>query len=58
MLIKKHYEKITMYCNKESYDKIIQYIPYDEIIIIENNKNNIAEYKFDIIKKHYEDIGN
>jgi hypothetical protein len=34
--LKKLYGNVTMYCNKIAYENIIKYIPFDEIIIMEN----------------------
>jgi len=50
--LKKHYNHVTMYCNQKAYDTFIKYIPYDDIIIMEN-KNSIDlwnGYKIDVLK--------
>jgi FkbM family methyltransferase len=51
LTLKKYYGSVTMYCNRLAYDTFIKYIPYDNVIIIEN-KNTIdwwSAYKLDII---------
>jgi len=34
--LKYYYGSVTMFCNKTAYDSFIKYIPYDEIVIREN----------------------
>ena len=52
LTLKKYYGKVDMYCNQKAYDSFIKYIPYNDIIIKENN-NSISlwnYYKVDVLK--------
>jgi len=40
--IKKLYGHVTMFCNQKAYDTFVKYIPYDEIILMENK--NVFKY--------------
>ena len=56
--IKELYGHVTMFCNQRAYDTFVKYIPYDEIIIVEN-KNNFrywSLYKVDSLRYFNEDI--
>lgn len=56
--LKKYYKRVSMFCNERAYKTLIKYIPYDEIILIEN-KNSFkfwSYYKVDIIKLIEEDF--
>lgn len=46
LTLKKYYGNVTMYCNKEAYDRFIRYIPYDEIILLENSHNNPVYWSY------------
>lgn len=37
--LKEQFGKVTMYCNEIAYDNIFKYIPYDNIIFIDPNKD-------------------
>lgn len=53
LTLNKYYGKITMYCNQKAYDSFIKYIPYDDIVIMEN-KNDINfwnYYKVDVMRR-------
>jgi len=58
LLLKKHYGRVTMYCNKKAYDTVVRYIPYDEIIIKENHydQNFWSAYKLSVIEEIKEDF--
>ena len=58
LTLKKYYGAVTMYCNKKAYDTFIKYIPYDEIVIKENNYTTDywSAYKLDIISEMKEDF--
>lgn len=47
LTLKKQYNSVTMYCNNVAYDKLIKFIPYDEIVIKDNNSN--IDYKIKTI---------
>lgn len=53
LTLQKYYGSVTMYCNQKAYDSFIKYIPYNEIIIIENNNSFDfwSYYKVDIINQ-------
>lgn len=52
LTLKKYYNNITMYCNKNAQKKLIKYIPYDKVNIVENKNSSLfwSYYKIDIIK--------
>lgn len=54
LYLKKYYNSVTMYCNSKTYNSIIKYIPYDEIIIMENTDG--INYKLQIIEDIVEDF--
>lgn len=58
LTLQKYYGKVTMYCNQKAYNRFIKYIPYSEIIIVENNNSFDfwSCYKVDIIKLQTEDF--
>jgi len=52
LTLNKYYGHVTMVCNQTAYDAFIKYIPYDEIILMEN-KNDFMFwnlYKVDAMK--------
>jgi radical SAM protein with 4Fe4S-binding SPASM domain len=55
LVLKKNYGYVVMYCNKIAYDSFIKYIPYDEIILLEN-KSSILSYKIQVIEDINEDF--
>ena len=50
--IKNLYGHVTKYCNQKAYDSFIKYIPYDEVIIMENENDfrYWSLYKLDSIR--------
>lgn len=57
LTLKEYYGSVTMYCNQAAYDKLIIYIPYDEVIILENiytDSNFWSMYKVYVISKQIE----
>jgi len=52
LTLNKYYGEVTMYCNQKAYDSFIKYIPYSEIIILENNNSFDfwSCYKVDVIR--------
>lgn len=52
LTLKKYYGSVTMYCNRKAYDTFIKYIPYDKIIIKENQYTQKfwSAYKLDVIE--------
>ncbi len=58
LTLKKYYGHVTMYCNESAYNTFIKFIPYDNIII-RNNDNDIEfwnKYKVDVIAQQNEDF--
>lgn len=51
--LKQHCGKVTMYCNNDAYESLIKYIPYDDVVIMENTNSfqywNL--YKLDVMRK-------
>jgi hypothetical protein len=45
ILLKKHFGKVIMYCNRLAYDEMLKFIPYDEFIIEEFDYLNSDNYK-------------
>jgi len=58
LTLNKYYGHVTMICNQEAYDGFIKYIPYDEIIFLENKYDFIfwSAYKLDAIRLIDDDI--
>lgn len=56
--LQEHYGSVTMYCNKGAYDSLIKYIPYDNVIKVENQNDFLmwSKYKLDIMKLVGEDF--
>jgi len=56
--LKVRYGHVTMYCNQIAYDTLFKYIPYDEIVIMENENGMDFwnKYKLDVIKTIGEDF--
>lgn len=54
--LKKNNNQITMYCNKHAYELIIKYIPYDEVILMENKYDDPLLYKLSVIEDINEDF--
>jgi hypothetical protein len=52
LTLNRYYGHVTMFCNQTAYDSFIKYIPYDEIIILENNNSFVfwSYYKIDAMK--------
>jgi hypothetical protein len=52
LTLKKYYGSVRMYCNQRAKDKLIKYIPYDEVKIVENKNDEMfwSYYKVDVIK--------
>lgn len=50
--LQKMFGSVTMYCNQQAYDSFIRYIPYDELIIRENDNPFLvwSKYKTDIMR--------
>jgi len=58
LTLNKYCGQVTMVCNEEAYNSFIKYIPYDEIIFMEN-KNDIdfwSIYKIDAMKLFSDDL--
>jgi hypothetical protein len=58
LTLNKYYGHVTMICNKDAYDNFIKFIPYDEIIFMEN-KNSFdywSVYKIDALRLIGEDV--
>lgn len=54
LTLKKYYGSVTMYTNQLGFETIVKHIPYDEIIILEN-QHGIERwnlYKLQAIKKN------
>jgi len=58
LTLNKYYGHVTMICNQEAYDSFIKYIPYDEIIFLENKYDFVywSAYKLDAIRSMSGDI--
>jgi len=58
LTLKKYYGSVTMYCNQKAYDNIIKYIPYNNIVIIENESSFEfwSYYKIQIMKQMSENF--
>jgi len=58
LTLKKYYGHVTMYCNENAQKKLIKYVPYDEVKIVENKNDTLfwSYYKVDIIKGMREDF--
>lgn len=54
LILKKNYGKVTMYCDKKTYNTVIKHIPYDEIVIMENVYSNSLLYKIFVIEQQHE----
>lgn len=56
--IKEQYGPISMYCNHKAYESFIKYIPYDEIITMENNNPFLvwSKYKTDVMRLINDDL--
>jgi hypothetical protein len=56
--LKERYGSVTMFCNQGAYDSIIKYIPYDDVVIKENDNPFImwSKYKLDCIRMVDEDL--
>lgn len=54
--LKKLYGSVTMYCNRLAYENTIKYIPFDEIIIMENKYEDNLLYKLAVIEDLKEDF--
>jgi len=52
LTLNKYYGDVRMYCNQAAQDKLIKYIPYDEVKIVENRNTELfwSYYKVDIMK--------
>ena len=50
--IRKHVGPITMFCNQQAYNSFFKYIPYNNIVIMENKNPFLmwAKYKIDVMK--------
>jgi len=58
LTLNRYYGHVTMICNESAYNSFIRYIPYDEIIFLEN-KNDVKFwniYKIDALKSIKEDV--
>ena len=53
LTLQKYYGEVTMYCNQKAHDNFINYLPYDEIKIVENDNSFTFWnfYKVDVIRK-------
>jgi hypothetical protein len=58
LTLKKYNGSVTMYCNSEAYSLFIKYIPYDDVVIMENsNKFDFwNKYKIDVMRQVDEDF--
>jgi hypothetical protein len=59
LTLKKWYGHVTMYCNQHAYDTIIKHIPYDDVVILENEYNNIkfwSHYKVQVMNQMKENF--
>lgn len=58
LTLKKYYGYVTMYCDKKGFNTLVKYIPYDNVIIKENNNSFKfwSYYKVDVIKEMKEDF--
>jgi len=58
LLLQRMYGSVTMFCNQQAIDSIIKYIPYDKIIIRENDNPFLmwSKYKIDIMRTIDDDI--
>lgn len=58
LTLNKYYGHVTMICNKQAYDAFIKYIPYDEIIFLENKYSFDfwSAYKIDALRLIDEDV--
>jgi hypothetical protein len=56
--LKEQHGSVIMFCNQSAYDSIIKYIPYDEVIIKENDNSFImwSKYKLDCIREVNDDL--
>jgi hypothetical protein len=56
--LKKYYNSVIMYCNKNAYENYIKFIPYDYVIIKENKYDYKYWnwYKLDVIEQQIEDF--
>ena len=56
--LKKIYGSVTIFCNQEGYDSLIKYIPYDEIIFMENDNypEMWSKYKIDCLRTINDDF--
>jgi len=58
LTLKKHHGGVKMYCNQKAHDSFIKYIPYDEVVIVENPNdfNFWSYYKVEMIKRMRSDF--
>jgi hypothetical protein len=59
LTVKQYYGPVTMYCNKSAYDSFLKYIPYENIVFMENKHDDInywSVYKVDVINQMTEDF--
>jgi len=50
--LKKYYGSVTKICNQAAYDSLVKYVPYDEVVIRENQNDFILwnKYKLDMMR--------
>lgn len=53
LTLKKYYNEVTMYCNNSAQDFLVKHIPYDDVVILENENDYRfwSYYKIDVIKQ-------
>jgi hypothetical protein len=58
LTLKKYYGSVTMYANKSAVNSLIKYIPYDEVVVKENNNkfDFWNKFKVDVIRETNEDF--
>jgi hypothetical protein len=56
--LKKYYGSVTKICNQGAYDTLVKYVPYDEVVIRENQNDIVMwnKYKLDMMKIIGEDF--
>src|SRR5579859_4047302 len=58
LTLKKYYGQVTMYTNQAAYDLFMKYIPYDNVVMKENERS-FSEwnyYKVDVIREQTNDF--
>lgn len=57
--LKKLYGSVTMFTNKVAYDRLIRFIPYDQVVFFDGSEKSLkywSHYKVDVMKSMNEDF--